>query len=122
MNKNDQAFAVQHIRAQYVEKQSTDSEGLKRLDAKVKRPATVLAYVFGSVAALVMGMGMSLCMTELALILGWHHIAALIVGILLGVIGGCLVGLAYPVYNAVIKYMRKKHGPEILRLTDELMK
>lgn len=44
------------------------------------------------------------------------------VGIVAGVIGLVLVALAYPVYNRELKNQREKAAPEILRLTDALMK
>ena len=53
MNKNDQEFLVQKIRTQYTEKEHTELDELKELDKKVKRPANVFAYVFGSVLMLV---------------------------------------------------------------------
>ena len=65
MNKNDQQFAVQKIRTQYMEKTSTELDALRGLDAKVKRPAKVFAYAFGSVSAIIMGTGMSLVMTDI---------------------------------------------------------
>ena len=55
MNKNDQEFLVQKIRTQYIDREQTELEALKELDAKVKRPANVFSYVFGSIAAIVMG-------------------------------------------------------------------
>ena len=60
MNRNDQEFLVQKIRSQYTEKESTELDALRNLDAKVKRPANVFAYVFGSISAVIMGAGMSL--------------------------------------------------------------
>lgn len=48
--------------------------------------------------------------------------AAFPVGIVAGVIGLVLVALAYPVYNRELKKQREKAAPEILRLTDALMK
>ena len=63
MSNNDQEFLVQKIRTQYTEKQHTELDALKELDAKVKRPANVFAYTYGSVSAVVMGAGMSLVMT-----------------------------------------------------------
>jgi hypothetical protein len=33
-----------------------------------------------------------------------------------------LVALAYPLYNRVLKKQREKIAPEILRLSDELLK
>ena len=50
MNKNDQEFLVQKIRSQYTEKESTELDELRALDAKVKRPANMFAYIFGSVS------------------------------------------------------------------------
>ena len=46
----------------------------------------------------------------------------MVVGIIAGVAGMVLIALAYPVYNHVLKHERKRIAPEILRLTDELMK
>ena len=43
-------------------------------------------------------------------------------GIVVGIVGMVLVGLAYPVYNRVLKTERQRIAPEILRLTDELMR
>ena len=37
MNKNDQDFLVQKIRTQYIEKESTELDALRELDAKAKR-------------------------------------------------------------------------------------
>ena len=40
----------------------------------------------------------------------------------IGLVGGVLAALAYPMYNIIVKRERKKLAPEIIRLTDELMK
>ena len=60
MNRNDQEYLVQKIRTQYTEKEHTQLDALRELDAKVKRPANVFSYIFGSVGAIIMGSGMSL--------------------------------------------------------------
>ena len=60
MNKNDQQFMAQKIRTQYMEKEFTELDALRALDARVKRPANVFAYAFGSISAIIMGAGMSL--------------------------------------------------------------
>lgn len=41
MNNNDQQFIAQKIRTQYMEKESTELDELKLMDAKVKRPANI---------------------------------------------------------------------------------
>ena len=122
MNKNDQQFMAQKIRRQYMEKTPSELDALRELDAKVKRPANVFAYTFGSISAVIMGAGMSLVMTELAEILGSYKDMAMVIGIIVGIVGGILASLAYPIYNAIVKAKRKKLAPEIIRLTDELMK
>ena len=120
MNKNDKDFLVQKIRTQYTEKEHTGLDELKELDRKVKRPANVFAYIFGTISAIVMGSGMSLVMTDIGAVLG--TVLAMVIGIGIGVIGIVLVCLAYPIYNRTLKKEREKIAPEILRLTDELMK
>ena len=95
---------------------------LRKLDASVTQTAQIVALAFGIIGALVLGFGMSLCMTDLGEILGSHKDMAMVIGIIAGVIGGVVASLAYPIYNAIVKAKRKKLAPEIIRLTDELMK
>ena len=95
---------------------------LRRLDASVTNTAQAVALVFGVIGTLILGFGMSLIMTELAEALGISGNAAMMIGITVGVAGGILASLAYPIYNAIVKTKRKKLASEIIRLTDELMK
>ena len=93
---------------------------LRRLDAGVYSKATTAALVIGIIGALVMGLGMSIVMTDIGAALG--TILAMIVGVGIGVIGIVLICLAYPMYTRTLKKEREKIAPEILRLSDELMK
>ena len=93
---------------------------LRRLDASVYSKATTAALVIGVIGALVMGLGMSIVMTDIGAALG--TILAMIVGVGIGVIGIVLICLAYPMYTRTLKKEREKIAPEIIRLTDELMK
>lgn len=113
---------IKAIRKKYAAPEETEDKmaQLRRLDAGVYSKATTAALVVGIIGALIMGMGMSLVMTEIGAFLG--TVMAMIVGIGLGVIGIILVCLAYPLYNRTLKNEREKIAPEILRLTDELMK
>lgn len=95
---------------------------LRRLDASVTNTAQAVALVFGVIGTLILGFGMSLVMTELAESLGISGDAAMVIGIIVGIVGGILASLAYPIYNAIVKAKRKKLAPEIIRLTDELMR
>lgn len=63
---------------------------------------------------------MSLIMTDISKMLGTT--LALFVGIGIGIIGIVLVCIAYPIYNRTLKKEREKIAPEIIRLSDELMK
>lgn len=95
---------------------------LRRLDASVTNTAQAVALIFGVIGTLILGFGMSLIMTDLCEILGSHRDLAMVIGIIIGVVGGILALLAYPIYNVIVRAKRKKLAPEILRLTDELMK
>ena len=117
---NDQEFLVQKIRSQYTEKQHTELEELKALDAKVKGPANVFAYVYGSVSAIIMGSGMSLVMTEIGQFLGLE--SSLVPGIVIGVVGMVLALTTYPIYKSILAARKKKYGPQILALSEKLMK
>ena len=95
---------------------------LRRLDASVTNTAQAVALVFGIMGTLILGFGMSLIMTDIRDILGSYRDMSMVIGIVVGIVGGVLASLAYPIYNAIVKAKRKKLAPEIIRLTDELMK
>lgn len=115
----DQEFIVQKIRSQYTEPQSTALDALKALDARVKKPANVFAYCFGSVGAMVMGAGMSLVMTDIGAMLGLSQ--TMVPGIAVGIVGLGMVCVNYPIYKKILSNRRSKFAPQILKLTDELM-
>ena len=119
MNNHDQEFLVQKIRTQYTEKQHTELDKLKALDAKVKKPANVFGYVWGSVSAIIMGAGMSLVMTDVGSILGLAD--ARIPGILVGIVGMGMALLTYPMYKGILNARKKKYAPKILALSEQLM-
>ena len=110
---------VEAIRKKYLPKEEDKMEQLRKLHAVPTKKAQSASIAIGVIGALVLGTGMSLCMTELAAALG-HF--AMILGILVGLVGMVMVALAYPVYNSALKKERERIAPEILRLTDELMR
>lgn len=120
INKNDQEYLVQKIRTQYTEKQHTELDELKALDKKVKKPANIFAYVFGSIAALIMGMGMSLVMTDIGGVVGIA--APMLPGIVTGVIGMLMAIVNYPVYKSLLGSRRRKFADEIIKLSDRIIK
>ncbi|MBQ9747235.1 MAG: hypothetical protein IJV98_00485 [Clostridia bacterium] len=113
---------IRRIREKYAITQESKLDRLRRLDAGATERAQAIALIFGIVGVLILGLGMSLVMSELAEILGVYKRLAMPLGILIGIVGGILTGLAYPIYNLTLRHERKRIAPEILRLTDELMK
>ena len=120
MNKNDQEFLVQKIRTQYTEKEHTQLDALKELDKKVKRPANVFAYIFGTTSAIIMGCGMSLIMTDIGAQLGMTE--TMVPGIAIGVVGLVLAIANYPIYKGILASRKKKYADKIIALSDKLMK
>jgi hypothetical protein len=117
---NDQEFLVQKIRTQYTEKQHTELDELKALDARVKKPANLFGYIYGSLSAIIMGSGMSLVMTEIGSILGIE--SAMVSGILVGILGLVMALTTYPIYKRILDSRRKKYASQILELSDKITK
>ena len=113
---------IKRIRQKYQVQEEDGITKLRKLDAKATNKATIVSLAMGLTGALVMGGGMSLIMTDLATVLGMTSINSMIVGIIAGVVGMILAAMAYPMYNKVLKREREKIAPEILMLTEELMK
>ena len=108
---------IRHIREKYAAptKEENAMEQLRRLDAGATKGATVVSLIVGIVSALLMGVGMCCAMVP-----GWEPY--FIPGIALGVIGLAGVIASYPIYTHMVRRKRAKLAPEILRLSDELMK
>ena len=113
MNKNDQQFMAQKIRAQYMEKEPTELYALRALDKKVNRPANVFAYVFGTAGALVLGTGMCLAMKVIG--------DAMLPGIAIGSVGIAMVSCTYALYKKVLSRRRAKYKEEIERLSEKIL-
>ena len=109
---------IEAIRNKYLPKEEDKMERLRRLHHSASQKAQAWALTLGILGALILGTGMSLCMTDLGAALGS---LAMVLGIVVGLLGLVPVALAYPVYNRVLKKERERIAPEILRLTDELL-
>ncbi|MBQ7774335.1 MAG: hypothetical protein IJ379_00280 [Lachnospiraceae bacterium] len=103
---------IEKIRKKYLPKEEDKLELLKKLDRDVTKPGTVCAMVIGVVGCLVFGLGMSCALV-------WGD-TLFIVGIIAGIIGIGIMGMALPVYNRVTAKQREKIAPQILALTEEL--
>ena len=148
----EQKQEIEAIRKKYLPKEEDKMEQLRRLHAIPTRKAKAASIALGVLGSLILGTGMSLCMSELGAVLG--HLAmvvgilvgvlglilgtgmsltmtelgsalghwAMVIGILVGVLGLILVALAYPIYNWVLRNERQRIAPEILRLSEELLR
>lgn len=123
-NRENEAFSytysakqrseVEHIREKYMPKEEDKMDQLRRLDSSVAKKGSVAALAVGILGALTMGVGMSCAMV-------WHGFW-FVPGIIIGIVGMAIAALAYPLYQRVTAKEREKIAPEIMRLTDELMK
>ncbi len=106
---------IENINRQYQPKdeQATKFEQLRRLDAKVRRPAKIFAYAFGGAGTLVLGTGMCLAMKVIA--------DAFVAGIVVGVVGIAMVSLNYFIYKAILRRRKAKRAEEVLKLSNELL-
>ena len=119
---NDKEFVVENIRSQYMEAEQkhTDLDELKALDAKVKKPANVFGYTYGSIGTVIMGAGMSLIMTDIGAMLGMT--STLVPGIIVGILGMAMVLSTYPIYKNILTARKKKFAAKILDLSNRIMK
>lgn len=113
---------LENIRSKYLPEEEDKMEQLRRLHRSTLKKAKKFAVALGVIGALIMGTGMSFAMTDLGEILGAYSNLAIPIGIVIGIVGMIMVALAYPAYNRVLKKERARIAPEILRLTDELLK
>lgn len=120
MNQNDQEYLVRKIRTQYTEKQHTELDELKKLDKKVKAPANTFAYIFGAAAALILGAGMSLIMTDIGGTVGLAD--PMLPGLVIGIAGLLLAVVNYPIYKGILSSRRRKYADQIIALSDRIVK
>lgn len=105
---------VKRIRDKYLPKEEDKMAQLRKLDAGVSQKATMYSIMIGMIGTLILGIGMCCCMV-------WGG-NLFVPGIVIGLIGMAATGAAYPIYSKILKKEREKIAPEILRLTEELMK
>ncbi len=104
---------VKTIRAKYAPPEENKLEQLRRLDQSVQIPGTIASLALGVIATLIFGVGLCCVMV-------WENVFVL--GIIVGVIGMAGMALAYPLFAHITKKQREKLAPQILKLTDELMR
>jgi len=110
---------VEAIRKKYLPKEEDKMAQLRRLHDSATQKAQAASISIGIIGTLLLGLGMSLCMTDLAASLG--HLA-MVLGVAAGFLGLVMIAQAYPLYNSVLRKERQRIAPEILRLSEELLR
>ena len=113
---NTDKIYAEAIANEYAVKDTRKVVQLKKLNAKAKLPATIFAYTFGIISALILGVGMCFSMK----VIGSATTASMAIGIVIGVIGIILVSVNYPIYKKILEKGKKKYASDILRLAKEI--
>lgn len=111
---------IKQIRDKYIDKPTSEFDRLKALDKKVKRPANIFGYVFGSISAIIMGSGMSLVMTDIGNTIGLTDV--FVPGLAIGVVGLIMCLINYPIYKTVLNKRKQKYAKDIIALSDRIAK
>ena len=106
---------VAAIRKKYVPVVEDKMETLRKLDRGVENRGTMMSVITGVIGTLVLGAGMSMVMVM-------NEKVFMVLGIILGIIGIAVMAVAYPVYNRIVKKQREKIAPQVLALTEDLMR
>lgn len=113
---NTDKIYAESIAKEYAPKETSKVVALKKLDNKAKRPANIFAYTLGIISALVLGVGMCLCMNQFDL----NGTISMILGVIVGIIGIAGVSINYPIYKKLLKKGKDKYAFEIVELAKEI--
>ena len=111
----DKIYAEQ-IANEYAPKDTSKVVALRKLDARAKRPANIFTYTLGIVSALVMGIGMCLCMN----VIGSGTTGMFVLGIVIGLLGMAGMGFNYPLYKKILADSKRKYAGDIIKLAREI--
>lgn len=123
-NKNNEVFEytysaeqqqeIEQIRKKYIPKEEDKMDLLRKLDRDASKAGTRAAIAIGVVGCLLFGVGMCCTMVWADSLFG--------LGIVVGILGMIVMGMAYPQYKKITEKQRRKIAPQILALTEELSK
>ena len=105
---------INNIRRKYMSAELDKMEQLRRLDRSTEKKGTAASLAVGISGTMLLGIGMCCTMVWAGLLF--------VPGIFLGLAGIALIALAYPLHKRITAKERRRLAPEILRLTEELMK
>lgn len=104
---------IKKIRQKYMPHEESKMDQLRKLDQSASQKGTVVSLAIGILSTLIFGVGLRCTMV-------WKEY--FISGIFIGIIGMIGMAMSYPIYQAITSKQRKKLAPEILRLSEELLK
>ncbi|MBQ3558178.1 MAG: hypothetical protein IJA07_01530 [Agathobacter sp.] len=105
---------IERIRNKYLPKQESKMEQLVKLDKQAEVPGQIASIVAGVIGLLLLGVGM--CCTMV-----WNSsVGIFVIGVLVGIVGLVIAGVAYPIYNKVTEKQRAKIADQIIALSNEL--
>ena len=105
---------IKQIRSKYMSKEEDKMERLRKLERSVTMKGTMYSIIVGVVGTLILGAGMSMALV-------WGD-KLFVLGIIVGIIGLAVLVVAYPLFQKITKQEREMIAPEIIKLTEELMK
>jgi len=105
---------IERIRNKYLPKQESKMDQLIKLDKQAEVPGQIASIVAGTVGLLLLGVGM--CCTMV-----WNtSVGIFALGVVIGLIGMVVAGVAYPIYQKVTTKERAKIADQIIALSNEL--
>ena len=118
---NREETLIKGIRARYEAKETTKLDELKALDKRVNTPAHVFAYVFGTVGALILGVGMCLAMQVIGGLVMFGMSVDMIAGVVIGLVGIAMVSTNYFIHTALLEKRRRKYAEQIIALSNTIL-
>ncbi len=105
---------VEKIRKKYMPREQSKLDRLKKLDVRAQGAGMIEGLSVGIIGALVFGIGMCFFLDVFAGA-AWLSVFFMIIGTLIMI-------AAYPVYKRIARKTKAELTPEILRLSEELMR
>lgn len=115
MKDLDKVYA-EKIAEEYAQKEGSAVSRLQKLDKKVKNTPLIFSLSFGIIGALILGIGLCLCLDVFEL----KSQSYFICGIIIGIIGILIVSINYPIYKRWLNSRKKHYAFDIIQLSKKI--
>lgn len=106
---------IERIRSKYLPKEESKLDKLIRLDKQTEKKGQAVSIALGVLGSLLLGVGMCCAMV-------WNvGMFMMIIGIVIGMLGIGMLGMAYPIYKKLTAIERTKIAEQIIALSNELL-